>query len=564
LWRLLRVRDKIHIVVCSQYLGDQKGEQPMRRWNGWGSDRVDFPLTEGSKSFLAESLGPSEPGPSAKIEDLVRNVKPGRLSAHPLIDTNPLLRLTHARGQSLPDWIALRFGSTGCLPDGVTQPSSEDDVLQILQTGKKSGISLIPYRGGTSVVGHINPLDGDRPVLTVDMGRMFLMTRLDKTSRLAAFGAGVKGPHLEAQLRAEEFTLGHFPQSFEYSTLGGWIATRSSGQQSLYYGRIEDLYAGGTLLTPEGRLEFPPFPASAAGPDLRQSVLGSEGRLGFITQAVVRVSPLPEQENFHGIFFPDWSHGLAAVRELAQASVPLSMIRLSDPVETKTTLILAGRERIIRLLERLLRVRGVSEGKCLLLCAFTGTSHTVRKIRHNTLDIVRDHDGIHAGRQIGREWRRSRFRTPYLRNTLWDFGYAVDTLESVFTWDRLSDAASGIVSRLKTGLEDINEKVLAFAHVSHVYTTGASLYFTIIFRISKDREDTLDRWHRLKTAASREIQSHGGTISHQHGVGIDHYPYLEAEKGSLGIKAIEALSKTFDPDGLMNPGKLIQDKGIHS
>jgi alkyldihydroxyacetonephosphate synthase len=529
----------------------------MRRWDGWGSDQVDYHLTAAAKAHLADVIGASAPGPSAGFEDVLRRVPRGRLSAHKLISDDPALRLRHARGQSLPDWIALRFGAVDRFPDGVAFPNSEDDLEDLLAFARGTGACVIPYGGGTSVVGHINPPRGDRPVVTVDMSRMSKLSRWDEASRLADFEAGISGPHLEAQLRALGFTMGHFPQSFEYSTLGGWIATRSSGQQSLYYGRIEDMFAGGRMIAPEGALELPPFPASAAGPDLRHLVLGSEGRLGIIARAVVRVAPLPEEERFHAVFFPDWEGGISAVREMVRASLPVSMLRLADAVETGTTLVLAGRERVVRMLERLLRARGLGKEKCLLLIGITGLSEAMRKVRRAALEAARAHGGVYIGRRMGSEWRKTRFLTPYLRNTLWNLGYAVDTLESAFPWSRLESAADSILSGLRSGLEAYGEKVLAFAHISHIYKTGAGLYFTHIYRIAPDAARTLARWKTLKDEASRAIVARGGTISHQHGVGTDHRPYLEAEKGKLGINVLSKIAQTFDPAGIMNPGKLV-------
>ncbi|MDH7513669.1 MAG: FAD-binding oxidoreductase [Clostridiales bacterium] len=532
----------------------------MKKWNGWGSDEYEYPVPPAARDFLAEAIGPSEQGPTATFGDLVKGVPKSRLPDDALISRDPAERLRHARGHSLPDWISLRYGSIDSFPDGVARPASEEEVEKILGFAAATGTHLIPYGGGTSVVGHINPSRNGPPVLTVNLERMRRMPELDESSRLAAFEAGVSGPHLEAQLRARGFTLGHFPQSFEYSTLGGWIATRSSGQQSLYYGRIEDLFAGGRMIAPAGRLEMPPFPASAAGPDLREAVLGSEGRLGIITSAVVRVSPLPESERFYGLFFPDWSQGVAAVKEMAQEKLGLSMIRLSDSVETTTSLNLIGNERLVRLLNGLLRVRGIKDEKCQLFIGVTGSEAQAKRIRRRALDIARAHGGVHVGRKMGSEWRKSRFKTPYLRNTLWDFGYAVDTLETALSWTNLPAAADAVLGTLRRGIDERGERVLAFAHISHVYPTGASIYVTYVFRLARTAEETLERWKKLKEAASQAILNHGGTISHQHGVGLDHEPWLEAEKGRLGREAIAALARAFDPKGIMNPGKLIADR----
>lgn len=529
----------------------------MRRWNGWGGEDVEYPLVSSAKRYISDELGKARPGPSAAFMDVVRRVPASRLPDFPLISKDPRLRLRRSCGQSLPDWVALRFGTVDRFPDGVAQPSSEEEVAAIVQWAAEREVKLIPYGGGTSVVGHINPPASDQPILTVDLGKMRRVIDLDETSRTAVFEAGVMGPHLEAQLRVHDYTMGHFPQSFEYSTLGGWIATRSSGQQSLHYGRIEDMFAGGRMIAPAGRLDLPPFPASAAGPDLRQMVLGSEGRLGIITRAVVRIQPLPEREDFHAVFFPDWSRGMAAVREMVQERLPLSMLRLSDAMETNTTLILAGRERLVRLLHRLLRARGLGEEKCMLFMGVTGRSEVVRKARRAALDIARSHGGVHGGRRMGEEWYKSRFLTPYLRNTLWELGYAVDTLETAFLWSALPAAAEAIILGLRGGLSLVGERVLAFVHISHVYRSGASIYVTFLFRVAEDAEKTLSLWKILKDKTSQTIVSHGGTISHQHGVGVDHLPYLSEEKGELGLGSLSALADFFDPEKIMNPGKLL-------
>lgn len=533
----------------------------MRRWNGWGDDTVDYPLHGNALDFLVSLVGVGEPPRDATLDDMVTIMPESRLQkiSHPLIRTEVVDRLLHARGQSLPDWVALRSGQIDTFPDGVAYPSTPDQVNSLLALAKETGTRLIPYGGGTSVVGHINPEAGDHPVLTVNMRRLNRLSHLDSVSHLATFGAGISGPELEAQLRARGFTLGHFPQSFEYSTLGGWVATRSSGQQSLGYGRIESLFAGGTLITPSGVFTMPPFPASAAGPDLRQLVLGSEGRIGILTDVTVRISPLPELEEFHAIFFPSFADGMTAVRRIVQERLPLSLLRLSTPMETKTTLALAGHERLIGLLETMLGARGAGSDKCMLLCGFTGRRPAVHETRRQVIEISRQHNGIHVGRRFGEQWIQGRFRTPYLRNTLWELGYAVDTLETATTWDNIPRTLENIETALRDGLVDAQVQVHVFTHLSHVYPQGASIYTTYLFRIAPDPQETIRRWAQLKKAASLAIVACGGTISHQHGVGRDHQPYLEAEKGSLGLAAIRDVVHRFDPDGLLNPGVLVDE-----
>lgn len=529
----------------------------MRRWNGWGDETVQYPLPPQAESFLAERVGPGTPPRDAQLQDVVAAVPPSRLPPHPLVRTDAVERVYHARGQSLPDWVALRSGCIPAFPDGVAYPLGDEDVSALIAYAAAVGAHLIPYGGGTSVVGHVNPQPGDAPVLTVNMRRLNQLHKLDETSHLATFGAGAAGPEVEALLRARGFTLGHFPQSFELSTLGGWVATRSSGQQSLRYGRIEDLFAGGKMIAPAGEIELPPLPASAAGPDLRQLLLGSEGRFGVITRATVRVSLLPEREDFHAVFFPDFAAGQTAVREIVQTRLPLSMLRLSTAVETTTTLALAGHERLIGLLERLLALRNIGEGKCLLLLGFTGDGRLVNATRKAALDITGAHGGVHVGRQFGKQWHKGRFHTPYLRNTLWERGYAVDTLETATQWSNVDNMIAAIEQALRNGLTADGERVHVFTHLSHVYTQGASVYTTYLFRNADDPEVTLARWRRLKTAASEAIVALGGTISHQHGVGRDHLPYLAAEKGALGTAVLRDVAHRFDPRGMMNPEKLV-------
>ncbi len=530
----------------------------MRRWNGWGDDTQDYPLPEGAARFLAEALGPGTPPLDAALEDVLAAVLPSRLPPHPLIDTGAETRLRHARGQSFPDWVALRSGRIGPLPDGVAFPTAGEEVRDLLRYAREVGARVIPYGGGTSVVGHINPPGGDAPILTISLARMNRLESLEEASGLARFGAGVTGPDLEAQLRARGFTLGHYPQSFEFSTLGGWIATRSSGQQSLGYGRIERLFSGGVVETPVGTLILPDFPASAAGPDLREAVLGSEGRLGVITQATVRASRLPQVEAFHGVFLPDWERGREAVRAIAGAGLPLSMLRLSTPGETITTLALAGHERLIGALERMLALRGIKDEKCMLIIGVTGREKIARTALGEALGLCKEHGGVHVGQTFGKQWHKSRFRTPYLRNTLWELGYGVDTLETAAPWERVPALVEAIEGALRSALADVDERVHVFTHLSHIYPHGSSIYTTYIFRLAADPEENLRRWQALKGQASQAIVAGGGTISHQHGVGTDHAPYLAAEKGALGLSAIRALCTCFDPDGLLNPGKLVE------
>jgi alkyldihydroxyacetonephosphate synthase len=307
--------------------------------------------------------------------------------------------------------------------------------------------------------------------------------------------------------------------------------------------------------TPEGHLALPAFPASAAGPDIREMVLGSEGRLGIITHARVRVRAIPEQEDFYGIFFPSWEQGSTAVRTIAQNEIPVSMLRLSNPEETATTLILSGKSWV-DLADRGLRLIGQGDERCLLVFGATGTSKHVRRTRGAVRAISRQFGGLFVGTIVGHTWEKSRFLSPYLRNTLWTNGVAVDTLETALPWAQVAAASQAIPDAITQAAQKFGERVLVMTHLSHIYRDGASIYTTYLFRRTADPDEVLERWQAMKAAASQTIQTHGGTISHQHGVGVDHAPYLSAEKGPLGMAAIRSLCETFDPEGIMNPGKM--------
>jgi alkyldihydroxyacetonephosphate synthase len=531
----------------------------VRSWNGWIDEGATPPtVAPGAVRLLEAEIGPGTPPRDAPLDEVVAAVPESRLSDVPGASTDAVDRIRHARGQSLPDWVALRSGRIGRVPDAVARPTSADEVRELFDVARAQGASLIPFGGGTSVVGGVTPdPEDDRPAVAVATERLSGLRDLDEASGLATFGAGTLGPAVEAALAPHGLTLGHYPQSWERSTLGGWVAARSAGQQSLGFGRIEALFAGGRLVAPAGTLELPPHPASAAGPDLRQLVLGSEGRFGVLTDAIVRAVPKPRVEAVPVWFLGEWPRAVEAAREIARAGLPLSMVRLSTPLETATTLALAGNGRGIAALRGYLRLRRIGPEPCLLLVAASGHERLVESAVREVGSIARRHGGTGVGGSIGRQWLRSRFRVPDLRDAFWDLGYAIDTLETAVDWSRLPELAADLGRTLRHGLDDVGERVHAFSHLSHVYPSGSSLYATYAFRIAADPEETLDRWRRLKTAAGDVIVRHGGTISHQHGVGRDHRPWLAAEKGELGLAALGDVARRLDPDGLLNPGVLL-------
>ncbi|WP_416395020.1 FAD-binding oxidoreductase [Allohahella sp. A8] len=536
----------------------------MRRWNGWGDTATAMDLPEQGLAFLGERVGAGYPLPDAKLEAVKALVPPSRLQGIAEATGVDVMhdaesRIRHARGQSLADWLAMRSGRFGAFPDAVAFPRSSADVRKLLVHCARHDIVVIPYGGGTSVAGHVNPVEGtSKPVLTVSLSRMNSLQDLDEESQIATFGAGVAGPHLEAQLRAKGFTLGHFPQSFELSTLGGWVVTRSSGQQSLRYGRIEQLFAGGRveLMRGDGEaLDIPAFPASAAGPDLREWCLGSEGRMGILTEVKVRVTRLAEKETFLAFFLPNWTKARDAARALVQSRTQLSMLRVSNAVETETQLALAGHPGQIAWLERYLGWRGAAEGKCMMTLGVTGSRAQVSAVKQQLKHVLSDFGAVSTGELLGRKWAEKRFMMPYLREALWQQGYVVDTLETATNWRNVDRLLNAIEDNLRT----TGPKTHVFTHLSHVYSQGCSIYTTYVFPCQASYDETLKTWAKLKHSTSRIIVEHGGTISHQHGVGKDHAPYLPAEKGDVAMEAIGAVMKHFDPAGLLNPGTLLAD-----
>jgi alkyldihydroxyacetonephosphate synthase len=535
----------------------------MRLWNGWGNENSELTmeLNDGLRELLEALVGPGTSLNQATLKEVISNVPTSRLEDHPLIKTDPETRVRHARGQSLPDWLDMHSGNVDTFPDGVAFPESTEQVRELLAYARENNLVVIPYGGGTSVVGHINPVKSSRPILTIDMGKMSSLLSIDTESQLATFGAGTPGPVVEETLKEHGYTLGHFPQSWELSTLGGWVASRSSGQQSLHYGRIENMFAGGIIETMNGTMTIPTIPASSAGPDIREMILGSEGRIGIITEVTVRIAPVPEEEKFQVIFFPSWQIGINAARELIQQRVALSMVRLSNPLETTSLLYMgAGSDSSgVVALEKSLSEKGIGEGKVMMTFGVTGSARHCETAYQLAIDHCAALGGFVDQSGLGENWARGRFRAPYLRDPLGAEGYIVDTMETAVDWSKVSEAADNIEEAIRTALDDEGERVHAYTHLSHVYGQGSSIYTTYLFRIGESYELGKNRWMKLKKAGADQIVAHGGTISHQHGVGSDHKNYLAEEKGEFGIAAIHSLCKQFDPYGQMNPGKLLPD-----
>ena len=534
----------------------------MRRWNGWGDSATSMALNDAALAMMVDKLGLGLPGTDAKREDILAQVPPSRLPDHPMIRKDADARFSMALGESFADWIRKRFGALPPVPDGVAFPDSNFEVRDLLTLAHENNWIVIPYAGGTSVSGHLDCPISQRPILSINLSKMNRLRNLNTTSQLATFEAGTTGPALEAQLRAHGYTLGHFPQSFEYSTVGGWVVTRSSGQQSLRYGRIEQLFAGGKMETPTSSLDIPALPASSAGPDIREMVMGSEGRFGILTQATVRISRMPEHESFHAIFFPNWDAAEEAVRELVQRKLPLSMLRLSNAAETETNLVIAGHARLIGLMETYLSFRGCKKDKCMLMLGLTGSAQATQQVLDEARSVIASYGAVYIGTAMGSKWAANRFKGPYLRNTLWELGYCADTIETAVDWSKVKPMMLAMEQAARDVFAEYGQKVHAFTHLSHLYQQGSSIYSQYVWSIAPGGfAPNFERWKKFKAAVAAAIAAHGGTVSHQHGVGRDHATHLKKEKDTMGMAAIAELCRLFDPKKIMNPGKLLQDEG---
>jgi alkyldihydroxyacetonephosphate synthase len=524
------------------------------KWNAWGDPAAAKPLSDGIRQLLKAALGIE--GTDAAEAD------PGRVTLRPsaLSDADHRAlaaivgeefcrvdqpgRLLRAGGKSTLDLLRRNASGVQDAPDAVLLPHNDDEVAAILSYCSRHGIAVVPFGGGTSVVGGLDPIRGDfAAVVSLDLRRFDELLSLDEISGEAEFGAGVTGPDAERLLGERGFSLGHFPQSFQFATLGGFAATRSSGQDSAGYGRFDDMVRGLRTITPAGVLELGRAPASAAGPDLRQLLIGSEGVFGIITRVRVRVHPVPATTRYEAWSFPDFDTGAGALRAIVQTGTGPTVVRLSDEAETGVNL--ASTEQI-----------GEQQiaGGCLAITLFEGTAEHTESRHAETRAVLAAHGGTSLGEEPARAWDHGRYSAPYLRDSLLAAGALCETLETATDWSNIVTLKTAVTEALSTALADSGTPALVLCHISHVYPTGASLYFTVV---AGQRGNPIDQWRAAKTAASQAIMRSGGTITHHHAVGADHRPWMRDEVGELGVQVLRAVKATLDPAGILNPGKLI-------
>jgi alkyldihydroxyacetonephosphate synthase len=533
------------------------------KWWGWGDPAVEPELDGEALATLRERVGELERWPLASeleglelpaVEELPRALVEAVGEAN--IFTGIEDRVRHATGCGYVDLARLRSGKLDAAPDAVLLPTDADSVRRILEICASEGIAVVPFGGGTSVVGGVEPLRGAHSrLVSLDLARL-RDVEVDHRSLTARLGAGLRGPEAEAALRSEGVVLGHYPQSFEYATVGGFAATRSAGQASSGYGRFDALVSSVRLIAPVGELRTLETPHTAAGPALRELAIGSEGAFGVIPEVTVRVRPEPARRRYEAWIAEDFEAGAEIVRALAQGSGLPEVIRVSDAEETEVSLALSGPRGLAgRAFDGYLGLRG-RRGGCLIVVGIEGDEGSVARRRALTVRALRRGGAAYLGQGAGRSWEHGRFQGPYLRDTLMGMGAMVETLETSHTWSRLHELHSEVSAAIRDSLAAQGTPGLVFCHLSHAYADGASLYFTFIARTRRGAE--IEQWQEVKQAASRAIVAQGATITHHHAVGRDHAQYMQAEVGDAGLDVLRAVKEQLDPAGIMNPGKLLK------
>ncbi len=532
------------------------------KWWGWGDPGASPTLDAEALATLRERVGELRPARRrAELEDF--SLPAARALPRALIEavgeenvhTGIEDRVRHATGCGYADLARLRSGALDSAPDAVLVPPDPTSVKRVLSLCGTEGVAVVPFGGGTSVVGGVEPLRGPHArLISLDLGRLRDVD-VDTRSLTARLGAGLRGPEAETALGRHGLVLGHYPQSFEYATIGGFAATRSAGQASSGYGRFDALVSSVRLLTPAGELETLETPHSAAGPALRELVIGSEGTLGAIPDVSVRVRPAPRARRYEAWIVESFEAGAEIVRGLAQGPGLPDVIRVSDEEETRISLALSGpRGPAAALFGAYLGLRR-RRGGCLVIVGIEGDEEAVARRRALAVRELRRGGAVYLGQAAGRSWEHGRYQGPYLRDTLMDMGAMVETLETAHTWSRVGELYRAVSAAIEASLAAQGTPGLVFCHLSHAYADGASLYFTFVARAKPHEE--VEQWRAAKRAACKAIVAAGGTITHHHGVGRDHAPYMEAEVGATGIEVLRAAKERLDPTGVMNPGKLL-------
>lgn len=552
-------------------------EKNQTKWWGWGDLQKSYDL-ESCPHFwkhLKEKLDISEKPflfppsldeidlPECNLSSELLN-KLFRFLKEEQISTSKLSRISHTYGKSYHDLIRIRRKIFPQTPDVVIFPQNEKEILKTLQWATENQIAVVPWGGGTSVVGGVEAsAESDhRGQVTIDLTRMNQIVKIDLASLTADVQAGIFGPQLESNLQQQGLTLSHYPESFEYSSLGGWIAARSAGQQSTLYGKMEAMVENIRLVTPQQIFETPPFPAAATGPAHKEMIIGSEGILGIISQARIKLKPIPQQKYYTAILFHDFSEGIEACQNIIQSGIKPATVRLSD--EEETEFIFSLRMRIVNkpvnfiheagfsLLEKF----GYKTGKrSFLILGLEGNHYNVFSQWKGIRKILKEYKTIRMGKNPAQTWYKHRFENPYLRDILLDYDILVDTLETSTEWENVSNLYQQVRKAIQSTYQKLGIQGIVMAHLSHLYSTGSSIYFILLALPHTSKE--INEWWELKQAASNVIVEAGGAISHHHGIGLDHRKWLEKNIGKTAVDWLRNLKKQVDPKDVLNPKKLL-------
>lgn len=470
---------------------------------------------------------------------------------HAMADATPLTRARYTWGKSYCDRVRGFYGDYSAAPDFIVQPQDEAQVQQVLDVCDAERLAVIPFGGGSSVTGGVEARPGKnhRGAVTLDMSRMQRLLEVDATSLTAHLQVGVFGPALESQLAAHGLTLRHFPQSFEFSTLGGWIVTRAGGHFATLYTHIDELVQSIRMLTPQGVLETPRLPASGAGPDANRIITGSEGTLGVVVDAWMRVRPRPTYRGSASVHFKDYLQAVAATRAIAQSGLYPANCRLLDAKEAFMNQV-------------------VADGSSVLVIAFESADHPVDVWLERALAITRDHGGVcpagaslrmggagERGSDAGEHWRASFLAGPYLQDAMLQAGILADTFETACTWQAFPALYDGVIQAVQQALTVVCGGGVVTCRFTHVYPDGPAPYFTFLGKARRGAE--LEQWQAIKNAASEALRRWGGTITHHHAVGRTHKPWYAQECPPLFAQSLRAVKATLDPQGILNPGVLL-------
>jgi alkyldihydroxyacetonephosphate synthase len=548
------------------------------KWWGWGEEGISFrhddkPAFGAFVKSVIDIDVAQEPAAVADFDSLPipASAAPPQLYAClqdvvgvDNLKDRPIDRVVHAYGKGLRDLVRIRRGDVGRLPDLVVYPDSQDEVVGIVKAALSANAVVIPFGGGTNISGSLEaPRNESRPVISVDMCRMKRILEIDEVSRLARIEAGALGPDIERHLNERGWTLGHFPDSFNHSTLGGWIATRSCGMQSDKYGDIADLTRAVRVVTPTGILAMRPVPSTSTGPSVREMILGSEGRLGIITEATVHVHRLPQKRQIYGYLFPDWSRGLLTMTAIAESDAVPSVTRVCDPYETRLYFATKKREgfggRAKSLVSKfyLQQVRRFDMHQmCLSFIGYEGSVEHVNIQKSLIDEIVARHGGLCIGTGPGELYDQKKFDTPYIRDFLLDRGALADVSETSAPWSLLENLYNGVMKRAGKAFDEIGTRGYIMCHLAHSYHSGACLYFTFAFRPS-DEARSLQQYDVVKRAIQQGFIDFGGTLSHHHAVGVEHAAWLSEDISPVGVSMIRSLLDGVDPRHNFNPGKIV-------